>query len=232
MMTVAKKVLAGMVWYSGAGIAMRTLFEPPRLAVAYHSIGQEHRKPHLEIPPADFERQLTYLQSRGYSFLRFSEVLRAGKSAYIYFDDGFKSVKENAHPILRRLGIPATLFVTADYLDQKSEQGLYMDWEDARSLSDIFEFGSHAVSHVKLNKISLAQARGEMGRAKNIIEERLGQNVTAFSYPYGRSSPELEQIAHELGYRLTTADKRFHRARPDPGDSFTIFKVKTGITWL
>lgn len=232
-MTGAKKILAGVVWYSGAGALTRAFSEPPLLAAAYHSIGRENRRPHLEISPEDFERQLAYLQNRGYSFLRFSETSSSReKNAFIYFDDGFKSVKENAYAILKRLGIPATLFVTTDYLDQKGEKDLYMNWEDAKSIGDVFEFGSHAVSHVKLNKISLERAREEMRRSKNIIEERFGKNVAAFSYPYGRSSAELERIARELGYRITTADKRFHKTRPDPDDSFTVFKIKACTAWL
>ena len=232
-MNGAKKIVADIFWSVGIGPALRAFFEPDHLIVAYHSIDTGGAKPHLEISPGDFKRHLLYLRSRGYSFLRFSEPPRPErKNAFIYFDDGFKSVKENAHPILKRLGIPATLFITTDYLDQKSEERLYMNWEEVKSISDIFEFGSHAVSHRKLNKIPLGEAREEMARSKKIIEERLGRNVAAFSYPYGRSLPELEKIAHELGYRVTTADKKFRKARPDPDDSFTVFKIKTGIAWL
>ena len=233
-MTGVKKIAADIFWSVGIGPALRAFFEPAHLIAAYHSIDTKDAKPHLEISPHIFMRQLEYIRKRDYTFRRFSDAADNGKerAAYIYFDDGFKSVKENAYPILKQLGIPATLFITTDYLDQKGEMGLYMNWEDAKSIGDVFEFGSHAVSHVKLNKIPLTEAREEMARSKSIIEEGLGRKVEAFSYPYGRSSPELERTAHELGYRITTADKKFHKARPDPDDSFTVFKMKTGTSWL
>ncbi|MEK9166662.1 MAG: polysaccharide deacetylase family protein, partial [Patescibacteria group bacterium] len=226
-----KKGSAGVFWASGLGPLVRAFSEPQYLVVAYHSVGTERTKPHLEIAPEVFLRHLEYLKERGYAFRRFSEAEAVGmeKSACIYFDDGFKSVFDRAYPILKSFGIPATLFITTDYLDQKKEPGLYMDWEEARMIRDVFEFGSHSVSHPKLNKIPLAEAKEEMARSKNIIETKFGGRISAFSYPYGRSSEELERAAHEMGYRVTTADKRFHKARPDPDDSRAVFKIKTGI---
>lgn len=233
-MNAIKKSVAGVLWAVGAGPLLRSVFEPPRLAVAYHSIGGGNANAHISITPGAFREQIEYLQTRGYAFCRFGDLSAVGspRAAALYFDDGFADVIIHAYPFLKQKGIPATLFLTTNYIDQKKAEGVYMTWDQMREINDVFEFGSHAVSHVKLNKIPLADARAEMARSKRIIEEKLGDTVVSFSYPYGRSSPELEAVAHELGYQTTTANPRFHKARPDPDDTMSIFKLKTGVSWL
>jgi peptidoglycan/xylan/chitin deacetylase (PgdA/CDA1 family) len=71
------------------------------------------------LAPEHFEEQLVYL-TRHYSFLSLSDLvgrLREGRpvppmSAVLTLDDGFRDNYTNAFPVLRRLGIPATVFLT------------------------------------------------------------------------------------------------------------------------
>lgn len=245
-MHLIKKIFLHAVWWSGVGPIVAHVFAQKFLLVAYHSIGNSknakagRKDPyrHISIFQEIFRKHLRYLRKRGYVFYRFCDVASRSKSdfahkvACIYFDDGFRDVLENAYPILKKENIPATLFLTTDYIDQKDAPGVYLTWEEAKSMNDVFEFGSHSVSHRKLNKISSEEAKEEMARSKAIIEEKLGIRVSAFSYPKGRSSRELENLAHEVGYVVTTADSLFHKVRPDPDDSLTIFKLKTRLPWL
>ncbi|MFC1595089.1 polysaccharide deacetylase family protein [Patescibacteria group bacterium] len=199
------------------------------LIIAYHSIEGDN---HLSISKEMFIKQILYLKKKRYVFSNFSGVAEIKKSypkkkiACIYFDDGFKDVLTNAYPILKGENIPATLFLAIDYIDQKKFQGVYLTWDEVNNMSDVFEFGSHSLSHRKLNKISLEEAREEMFLSKRIIEDRTGTKVVSFSYPKGRVSPELEELSNELGYINTTAQKRFSRIRPDPENSMITFKLK------
>ena len=187
------------------------------MAIAYHRLSDV---PHpLAIHPRMFAAQIMYLKKRGYQSVLIRDITAADKNkkAAVYFDDGFRD--------LPAINILATFFLTTDYLDQKNGND-YLTWQEAVSLKDRGEIGSHSVTHRKLTKIPLAEARQEMTQSKQLLEERLGVPITSFSYPKGRSSQELEMLAREVGYTLTTADKRFRKVRPDPGESLAVFKLK------
>jgi len=227
-MSWAKHFLAFWGWYLGVGPLLRLLREPRELAIAYHTIGDTYDKyAHINISFETFKDHINYLKKRGYSFHTFSEVAKSslGKRAYIYFDDGFRAVYELVLPYLREEQIRATLFVTTEYIDNTSAAE-YLRWEDIKKMTDVFEIGSHGAHHVKLNKIGIDEAEREMRTSKEIIEYNLGISVGAFSYPKGRSSDELEVLAHKLGYAVTTAYRQFNKVRPDPEDPVTLFKWK------
>lgn len=231
-----KNIAAAFLWWSGIGHFLRFFWEPRLIAIAYHRVSDVAHP--LAISPRAFTVQIAYLKKRGYQFARFHELAqdyafprvrekkrnrqtikseKAEKKAAIYFDDGFRD--------LPAMDMPATFFLVTDYLDQKNG-GEYLAWQNAAPLKTRGEIGSHSATHRKLTKMPLAEAREEMARSKQLLEERLGIEVTSFSYPKGRSSPELETLAREAGYTITTADTRFRKVRPDPGESLSIFKLK------
>ncbi len=68
--------------------------------------------------PAWFEDLLRYLSTR-YAYLSYDELRRRmdkrtgnGKGLHLTFDDGHKSFYENALPVLKKMNVPATLFVS------------------------------------------------------------------------------------------------------------------------
>ena len=118
-MSSLKNILAVIGWYSGLGPIIRIFCEPDEILVAYHTINDNNEAyAHISIEFEIFKKQIAYLKKRGYSFYRFKEVFdkTTGKRAYIYFDDGFKTVYKNVYPYLRERNIQATFFVTGDVL--------------------------------------------------------------------------------------------------------------------
>lgn len=77
------------------------------------------------IEPDSFEKIINYLRILGYSFISLEHLInslsksRLERVAAITFDDGFKDLYQNAYPILRRLGIPFTLFLITSTVDSK-----------------------------------------------------------------------------------------------------------------
>ena len=239
MKPTIKNVLTALAWRSGVGFVARAIWEPRVVALAYHSVWDKRnaealnqsRYKHISVETNMLEKQIVYMCDREYEFKQFHEVNKdiSGKEVYMYFDDGFFDVYENAYPILKNHGLRATLFVTTDYIDKNGGYGSYLSWDYVQSMQDVFEIGAHSLTHKKLNKMPLEDARREMNDSKKVIEEKLGHSISAFSYPYGRSNGELEKIAREVGYTITTADSFFHKVRPDPQDSFDTFRLKVSL---
>lgn len=95
----------------------------------YHRIGDPHQTP---IDPGvfsasaeQFEDQLKYLKSECdvIGVGEISDALRPGskrRCVLITFDDGYLDNYQIAYPILKQVGVPAVIFLTTGFLDQRT----------------------------------------------------------------------------------------------------------------
>ncbi len=113
--------------------------QPNRLAVlTYHrvdAIGQRlHLSPALHsATPADFAEQMGHLAAHWnvVSMQDLVEVYDRGRvlpprSVMVTFDDAYRGFAEHAWPVLKRLGLPVTLFVPTSFPDHP-ERGFWWD---------------------------------------------------------------------------------------------------------
>lgn len=104
----------------------------------YHRIADPASSPRLDpalvsATPRVFEQQMQYLAAR-FHVVALSDVLRAVQrgaalpenAVLVTFDDGYADFGTTAWPILKRLGLPATLFVPTAYPDHP-EQAFWWD---------------------------------------------------------------------------------------------------------
>jgi peptidoglycan/xylan/chitin deacetylase (PgdA/CDA1 family) len=95
--------------------------------LTYHRVDEPDARPLLDpallsAAPAEFERQIAHVATR-HRALSLSELLaiRRGeaelpeRAVLVTFDDAYRDFAENAWPVLRRHGVPATLFVPTAY---------------------------------------------------------------------------------------------------------------------
>jgi len=89
----------------------------------YHRVNNEHDFLMDSVPIKVFARQMEMLR-KFFNVLPLEELVeRAGKSDIparaiaITFDDGYRDNYQNAFPILKRLNLPATIFVTTGAID-------------------------------------------------------------------------------------------------------------------
>ncbi len=79
--------------------------------------------------------------------------------------------------------------------------GNNLSWDDAREmLNSGISFGSHTMTHPALTRISLEKAQMEIFNSKKIIEQEIGEEVKAFSYPHGIYSKATKNLVKDGGY--------------------------------
>jgi len=140
-----------------------------------------------------------------------------GASVILAFDDGYRSVFEHAFPILRDAGMSGVMFLVPALVGQESAwertSGLaprpLLSWNDAALLIAAgHEIGSHSLSHADLSAVDPSMLAQEVTRSREILMERLGVRIRAFSVPFGKDDPRLNQALIHAGYqeKITNAE--------------------------
>lgn len=192
----------------------------------YHHVFDDER--------AGFTRQLDYMRRFG-EFLDLDSaaaLLASGDTIdgtyfCVTFDDGFRSCRTNALPILAEKGVPAAFFLPTRYIGTRVETdwevllGFYggagpvvefLDWDDCRVLAGAgMTIGSHTVGHVRLSDLDGDAASAEFTESKRVIEAETGHPCVHFCCPWGRPGVHFDpdrdpDLARRAGYRsfLTT----------------------------
>jgi len=163
--------------------------------------------PMYVITAAMFEGHLRTLAEHGYRSLLLDEVDGVdpgGKYVVITFDDGLAGNFTHAFPLLTKYGFKATFFVAVNAVGGAR----YMTWSQIENLSrNGMSIQSHTVSHRPLETLSGPEIRNELQGSRDAIEKRLGTRVSAISFPHGSYTPEIVQMAQQVGYRyVCTSD--------------------------
>lgn len=161
------------------------------VVLMYHRFGEDGL-PSTNIRLEQFDAHIAELTNGNYTVLPLSEVvakLKAReplpeKTVSITVDDAFKSVFTEGWPRLKAAGLPMTVFVSTDPLDERRPN--YMSWDDVRALAaDGVEIGHHTASHLHMIYEGLEYSLEDVRRASARFEAELGYVPTLFAYPYG-----------------------------------------------
>jgi len=76
-------------------------------------------------------------------------------------------------------------------------------------LSGAFEIGAHTLTHPRLTRVSLADARREIAGSKLALEEITGKEITTFCYPGGAYTAAHVQMVRDAGYRYARTVGRY-----------------------
>jgi peptidoglycan/xylan/chitin deacetylase (PgdA/CDA1 family) len=130
------------------------------------------------------------------------------KPIIITFDDGYLSNYEIAYPILKRLNIPATIFIVTSTVGATAEGGMvstpHFTWEQAREMqqSGIVDIHSHSHTHRNMTSISPAELQEELRISRYLIEKNLNKSCFVFSYPFGGYNEVTSNLSRFAGYRM------------------------------
>jgi len=189
------------------------------LILCYHAVSARWPAD-LAVIDDRFREQLQWLVAHGYRGVTFSEAVRGGASVptvAITFDDGFRSVFEQAAPLMASLGLPGTVFVVTDFVDSGRALvwpgidcwvgGPYdrelraMSWSEIGQLEQAgWEIGSHTVTHPRLTTLADDALARELSASRAACERSLGHPVAAIAYPYGDVDARVVSAAADAGY--------------------------------
>jgi peptidoglycan/xylan/chitin deacetylase (PgdA/CDA1 family) len=182
--------------------------------ILYHHLVSD-RAHYLGIPTEIFYRQVEFLL-RHYRVATLEEAtaaLRLGKlrapTVVLTFDDGYRENFVNLRAVTEQTGVPVSLFISTDYMNSRTPFGHDqkrlefgfppLDWEQVAMLGRSgLEIGSHTRTHFDCGSNDPVILEREIVGSKQELEQRLGQPVKFFSFPWGQPknmSPTAVEIA-------------------------------------
>lgn len=198
--------LAIAFWMGGTILPSQAVADPAATVLIYHRFG-ESAHPSTSVTMDQFRAHVAELTSGKYTVLPLPEIVDAIKSGRdlpdrsvgISVDDAFRSLYDNAWPLLRDANLPFTLFVATRSIDDG--QADYMTWDELRELRDEgVTIGSQAVTHPHMPALRPARNQRELAFSMQRLAEELGQAPTLFAYPYGEANLETLRLTEEAGY--------------------------------
>lgn len=134
-----------------------------------------------------------------------SEVMAkpSRKKIAVTFDDGLEDVYTIAYPFLKSKGIPFTIFVITDFLNQPG----YLTTAQLLELAsdELVTIGSHGVTHKIFPLLNSAEKEQELRESKNVLFHLIGKEINFFAYSHGQYDKEtLKLVSRYYKYALST----------------------------
>lgn len=186
----------------------------------YHHVGYTREKSSVYVSPKTFERQMEFLSMHNYHVMPLAELamlVRARKrvpfnTVVITFDDGNADNIQYAFPILKKLHLPATVFMITSNINKYG----WLAEEDLKIMDEAgVTIGSHTVNHAYLPDLDEANALLELKESQRRLEDILGHPVTLFSYPAGGFTEHVRSLVENAGYAAALTTNR-GRTKNDP----------------
>ncbi len=190
--------------------------EPPVITVLCYHTYDASVKTAFNLSSRRFDEQLRYLYVQKIPVISMQQYLDhrekntplPERSVIITIDDGYKTAKTIAWPILKKYKFPFVLYV---YPQAISRLPSALTWEDLKEMSAAgVEIQSHSLTHPLLTHPGKAMSRAdyvawldqELQESKARLESHLGKPVTSLAYPYGGYDELIVERTRQAGYKV------------------------------
>ncbi|PAV26766.1 polysaccharide deacetylase [Tamilnaduibacter salinus] len=125
----------------------------------------------------------------------------------ITFDDAYSSIHETAAPILLERGMPFTVFVNTQPVDEGRQDS--MSWDQLRELADheLVTIANHSADHAHLPRRPgetesawRKRVTDSLDKAYERLETEIGERPGLFAYPYGEYDAATEALVRNRGW--------------------------------
>ena len=212
-------IVAAPIWSAAVRFRSHASASPDAVRapiLVYHSVaptheGQTAEQRLLDVDPATFQRQMSFLAANGYTVISLGTLVDAlqdhaslpARPVVITFDDGWRTQYENALPVLEQMHFTATFFVITKQVGMGS---MYMGLDELKTLQRAgMTIASHSRTHADLIKVSDSQLRDEVQGSRDDLEKMLGITSELFAYPYGSWNKRVAAAVKDAGYQAARA---------------------------
>jgi peptidoglycan/xylan/chitin deacetylase (PgdA/CDA1 family) len=200
-------------------------YKGPVPILEYHVLGHPPEGapyPELYVGRSDFEKQMDWLEERGYEAVTLEQVQEAWygkgtlppKPIVISFDDGYRPQFTFALPTLRKHG-------WAGVLNLKAAGSELYESNVRAMLAAGWELAAHTIHHLDLTELGPEELKEEVAGSRKILQEEFKVPVNNFCYPAGQFDETVIKAVEAAGYKGATTeisgfaekDKPFELAR-------------------
>lgn len=180
----------------------------------YHHFDDD-RYPTTNVSLENFKEQMAYLADNNYKVIPLAELVDLlvtkkrlpEKVAVITIDDGYKTIYNNAWPVLKKHGFPFTVFLYVEGIERGYKN--YLTWDQIKEMQAAgVDFQDHSFSHhyladkpVGLNEEEYRTwIKKDLARGASILTVKLGKRPRFFAIPYGEYNRIVIEEAKKVGY--------------------------------
>ena len=196
-----------------------------RAILTFHSIDNSGSV--LSFPVNAFKRLMTALALSETPVVGLSDILSVEEGVVITFDDGMKSIRDHALPVLNDLKFRAHLFLTTGAVGESNNwptqpvlapRFSMLDWDDIEQCqAGGMRIEAHTHTHPDLRQLTEQEIETECNRVNQIIECRTGRTPKHFAYPYGYWDSRIAAAISQTYDSAVTTDMKFvGKRKPDP----------------
>lgn len=183
--------------------------------LCYHRFGTGGGR--MVVSPARFAAQMQWLVDNGYRVVRLAHLADylAGRgplpprAVVVTVDDGYASFHQHAWPVLRRLNLPATVFVYTDFIGAGSSALSWAQLQDMAA-TGLVDVQVHSKTHRNLIERGAFESderyrqslEQEIRVPRELLEQRLPTPVRHFAFPFGDANEQVLDLLARQRYQL------------------------------
>ncbi len=119
---------------------------------------------------------------------------KESKKVYLTFDEGYEAgYTEKILEVLKENKVPATFFITAHYVNTRSDLVQKM-------IDEGHIVGNHTVNHKSMPSLNTEEIKNEVMKLHTVIYEKFGYEMKYLRPPKGEYSETTVQYCNNLGY--------------------------------
>lgn len=193
--------------------------------ITFHSIDTSSAV--LSYSPAFFSSLLAELAGKDIPIMDIGSLLspKVSRGVALTFDDGMKSVLENALPVLEDYAATAHVFIASDAVSasgpwpQTCGEMAYemLSWDDIGLLHNRgISIDAHTRSHPDLRTLDPQQVVDECMHCNELIKHRVGRQPAYFAYPFGHHNRRVRNSLQGVYQAAVTTELRYLDESEDP----------------